>query len=147
MTIKSQRLVTFIVLIVAAVLMALGGGQITLSDSITNTVISLAAPFLLIFTTLSNLYAFLDARIAEGKLQAGDILGMLTMKEWWIAMIANVAGLGQIFGYKIISADEQVILVNVALAFVTVLLQSFTNREATDSNTLEDNTGELPGTG
>jgi len=138
MTLNSQRLVSFFVLIVVGVIMALTGGRVVLGTDLSTTLLALAVPFTLLFANLTSLFSFMDAEIATGKLQAGDIVGMLSTKEWWISMVLSIAGLGQIFGFKVISEAEQIILVNVALAAITVLLQSFTTRTPTSPITVAE---------
>jgi len=135
---SSQRFVSFVILVIAGALMALGGGRITIDTDIVTTVVALAAPFTLIFMNITSLFDVIDSRVAEGKLEAGDFLGLLTLKEWWTSMLFSIAGLLQIFGYKAIDPTEQAVLVNVALAFVTVLLRSVSNRATKDPLTIYD---------
>jgi hypothetical protein len=42
---SSQRFVSFVILVIAGALMALGGGRITIDTDLVTTVVSLAAPF------------------------------------------------------------------------------------------------------
>lgn len=135
---SSQRFLSFLLLIVAGVVMALGGGRITITTDLVTTVIGLAAPFTLIFMNVSSLFDVIDSRVAEGTLAPGDLLGLISLKEWWTSMIFSVVGLLQIFGYKAIDPAEQAVLVNVALAFITVLLRSVSNRATTDPLSVGD---------
>lgn len=135
---SSQRFVSFLLLVIAGVLMALGGGHITISTDLVTTIVGLAAPFTLIFMNLSGLFDVIDSRVAEGTLSPGDLIGLVSLKEWWTSMIFSVVGLLQIFGYKAIDPAEQAILVNVALAFITVLLRSVSNRATTDPLSVGD---------
>ena len=135
---SSQRFVSFLLLVIAGVVMALGGGHITISTDLVTTIVGLAAPFTLIFMNLSGLFDVIDSRVADGSLAPSDLIGMVSLKEWWTSMIFSVVGLLQIFGYKAIDPAEQAVLVNVALAFITVLLRSVSNRATSDKLTIDD---------
>lgn len=135
---NSQRFLSFLLLVIAGVVMALGGGHVTISTDLVTTVVALAAPFTLIFMNITGLFDVIDSRVAEGTLSPGDLLGMISLKEWWASMIFSVAGLLQIFGYKAIDPTEQAVLVNVALAFITVLLRSVSNRATSDPLSVGD---------
>lgn len=127
----SQRtfstLVVFALFIVVGIIAAAQHTIPPLAD-IGNNLLQFVTPAIGVFYILKNWLDVLDAKIADGSLQPGDIVALFSMTDFWLAMVAALSGIFQTFGLKVMDADTQTFLVNSILVAVNVLLRSFTDR-------------------
>lgn len=127
----SQRLLsTLIVIAMFVVLGIIAYVQHTIPPlaDISANLLTFVAPAVGVFYVLNKWLDTLDAKIADGSLKPGQIAPLLSMPEFYTAMVACLAGVYQTFGFKLLDADTQTFIVNSLLVVVSVLLRSFTNR-------------------
>lgn len=133
----SQRLAftlfIFVVFVVVSIMaFAQGHTLIVNGDTLNDQILSLIVPFTAIMTTVWMFLKVLDARVASGELQPGDIISLLGMSEFWVSFFSVLAGVLQLWGYEFINPDTQAALVSAALIFSTILLHSFAERAPKD---------------
>ena len=133
----SQRL--FFAILIAVLFVVIGTAAWTQGNSVfidtanlNAALISIIAPVILIVSTVNQFFNVVDARVADGKLQPGDIVALFTMSEFYVALVAAASGLLQVFSFELLSPDTQAVLVNGLLALATVVLRSLSNRAPTD---------------
>lgn len=134
----SQRLAFVLLILVVFVLggalaFAQGHALIVVGDTLNDKIVSLIVPFTAILTTVMTFLNVIDARVASGELAPGDQLALLGMSEFWVALVASIAGVLQVFGFEFISPDTQALLVSAGLLLATILLRSFSDRAPKDA--------------
>jgi hypothetical protein len=127
----SQRLFSTLfafALVILAGLIAGARGVLPSLDNLLGDLFTVVTPFVGILLTLNVWLDVVDAKVADGSLAAGDILGLLTSADFWTTMVAIFVGSGQALGIALIDPEQQALLVNGLLAFSWIVLRSFTNR-------------------
>ncbi len=118
-------------------LIALGLGAIafyngyrlpSLRNVTVDEIMSFFLPLTGVIFILNQFYDVIDAKVADGSLVAGDWLALFRLPSWYAAVVACAAGIYQFFGGQLVSADTQVLIVNLLQAFVFLLLRSFSDR-------------------
>ena len=127
----SQRLLsTLLVVIMFAVggLVAFAQNTLPPLSDISANLLTFVAPAIGVFYVLNKWLDTIDSKVADGSMKPGEIKPLLTMPEFWTAMVACLAGIFQTYGFKLLDADTQTFLVDSFLVVVSVLLRSFTER-------------------
>lgn len=130
----SQRLATYLLTVLMMVLGALAGTPgsfpVTADGSYLTpeAIFGLATPVVMVFSTLFFVYKTIETRVATGELNPGDLLALLKMEEFWVALVAAIAGIIQIFKPDLLNADAQAMLVNMLMGMSQVLLYFFSKR-------------------
>ena len=131
-TISQRGFTTFIVFIIAAGLGAIAfnnGYRLPSLNNVTvDEILSFFLPLTGVIFILNQFYDVIDSKVADGSLVAGDWMALFKLPSWYAAVVACAAGIYQFFGGLIVSADTQVLIVNLLQAFVFLLLRSFTDR-------------------
>jgi hypothetical protein len=127
----SQRLFStlfaFALMILAGVIAGVRGALPSL-DNLLGDLFTVVTPFVGVLLTLNVWLDVVDAKVDDGSMQAGDVLGLFTMADFWTAMVTIFIGAGQALGVVLIDPEQQAILVNGLLAFSWIVLRSFTSR-------------------
>jgi membrane protein implicated in regulation of membrane protease activity len=134
----SQRLLsTLLVLVMFAVGGVVAFVQHTLPplSDISANLLTFVAPVVGVFYVLNKWLDTVDSKVADGSIQPGEIRPLLTMPDFYAAMVACLAGIFQTYGFKLLDADTQTFLVNSILVVVSVLLRSFAERTPSQSIT------------
>jgi hypothetical protein len=130
----SQRLFSFLIVVVffvlAGVYAVVNHILPPLSD-IGGNLLTFVTPLVGVFITLNSWFDVLDSKVADGSLPPGSIRPLLTMSDFYVAMVACLAGIFQTAGLKVIDETTQAFIVSSALVLVNVLLRSFTERTPT----------------
>lgn len=96
-------------------------------DYVFGLVGGLIAPLALLIKNFASLNKALTTRVnnPNDPFNPNDFWALLKSKEFWTYVVAAGVALCQIFGAKVISEDEQIIVVNGILALAGVLLDSW----------------------
>lgn len=106
-------------------------GVFHLSDLNTKTLLSFWLPLSGVAYGLKTWFDYLDAKVADGSLKAGDILGLFNMPTFFVWLVASWSGIYTIFGGAAFPSDVQTMIVDAMLLIENLLIRSFTNRPAT----------------
>lgn len=126
-----QRLISFLIVIVMFVLAgvyAITNGVFPPLGDLSSNLLVFVTPVIGVFITLNSWFNVLDSKVADGSLDAGDVSALFTLSEFYVSMVACLAGVFQSVGLKVIDEATQAFIVNSALVLVNVLLRSFTER-------------------
>jgi len=111
-----QRTATAIVTLTIMVLAILVGGPENLPRSLsTESIMAVIAPGGLVLATLFNTFGAINARVGEGKLKPGDLLALGATREFWISVVAAIAGGLQLSGETVINETNQTFIVDLLL--------------------------------
>jgi hypothetical protein len=129
-----QRRITFAIVLVAAILIgaasfASGAAKLDFSTmNFNDFLVALAAPLLLSFTTLAGIFDVIDSRVAAGKMDAGDVVALFLMPEWYAGILSIIAGEAQFLNIAVINPNTQAMLVDLFLGAATLLFRTLSNR-------------------
>lgn len=132
LTHQSQRLyivafVTVILLVISAIMGSPGEFPTTPDGSYWTPEFlgNLLVPLTLIVATVYQLFKAVNTRVTSGNIDPNDLKALLTVNEFWVAMVTVTAGFCQVFGVKFLQdAGEQAMLVNVIMGIMTLLVGS-----------------------
>ncbi len=125
-------LTLLIFVIIGALAYSQGLTPVIVGDTPDEKVTSLFIPLLGVLGTVLSFLRVLDARVAEGKIEAGSVVDMVSLAEFYPATISVLIGAASMFGAQIISPDTQALVVSVFTMLTSILLYSFANRAPGD---------------
>lgn len=132
---SSERLFSLLVVVIlfgiAAILGTPGDFPTTADGSYLtpDAVANLLAPIGLVFATFWSLLKSIDARVASGNIQPNDIIALLKVNDFWVAMIGIAAGIFHVFGADLLQDEgTQAAAVNAIMALVTLFLRDYATR-------------------
>lgn len=135
--VKSQRL--FFVILVALSFGLVGtfaftsGHPLLIEGADLNSrLTSVVTPFLAILAVVMSFLKVVNARVASGLLPAGDIIGMASLSEFWVSVIAIISGELQIFGFEVLTPETQTLVVNIGMGLIFTLLSALSDRAPAD---------------
>lgn len=90
----------------------------------------LIAPLVLIIANFKALSNALTTRVnnPNDPYNPNDLKSLLFAKEFWVYVVAAAVGLGQMFGAKVLPAEEQIVIANGLLTLSNHLLGSWAER-------------------
>ena len=92
-------------------------------------ILQLVAPIGLLITTIAGVFQSLNARVATGQIQPGDILALGKLSEFWMGLVGTaVFAIHTFFKVDFLTLDQQAVVANALLAVFTALLNSFGQR-------------------
>lgn len=109
-------------------------------------VLELLAPLGMLAGISIYLAGSIKARVDNKQIEAGDMMALFKMEDFWIALMASVAGMAQLFNIRLIDDGTQALLVNVFMGLATLLLRDYAQRapgEKTMDVPLLENTAKL----
>lgn len=94
-----------------------------------DAMLTLLAPLGLMLTTIIFLFNAIDTRVNSGDIEPNDILALLRLNDFWVALVGIVAGILQVFGVNFLQdAGSQAAAVNMIMAAVTLFLRDNAQR-------------------
>jgi hypothetical protein len=123
-------LIAFALLIVGAVLGQPGRLPIVGGVEWTpKTVFSLVVPLLLFLVTIRSMFNAISQRVASGQYNPNDLRALLKTREFWIAGVAMLSSVAELFGWKILQdTEQQTVLANMLAAIAASLIGSWAQR-------------------
>lgn len=96
-------------------------------DYVFGLVGGLIAPLVLLIKNFAALNRALTTRVnnPNDPFNPNDVWMLLKSKEFWTYAVMAGVGIAQIFGVQVISEEQQIVIVNAALALSGVLLDSW----------------------
>ena len=91
-------------------------------------VLELLAPLGMLAGISMFLTKSIKARVDNKQMKAGDVMALLKMEDFWVALVASVAGIAQLFNIRLIDEGTQAMLVNVFRGLATLLLRDYAQR-------------------
>lgn len=100
------------------------------------------APLTLAIGALWGLFRALSQRVnnPSDPFKPNDLLSLLQSKEFWAYAVTACLGVAQVFGFKLVDAETQAVLVTSIMGVITFLLASWGSRPSgvtQDSTTLK----------
>lgn len=86
--------------------------------------LNMLAPLGLILTTVVQLFRAIDTRVNSGDIQPNDIIALLKINDFWIALVGVAAGVFHVFGVEFLQDEgSQAAAVNMIMAGIALFLR------------------------